>query len=106
MAMVSSLLLRLLGALLILKLAWNLCVPYSMISRSRRGDKGGVSMFTPLELLLLGLMIVCAAVAAEDGLGPGRVAWVGLAAIVLSYVHMYAVAFADALWTKLRTRRR
>ena len=99
----TALLAAVLG-LFLLKLLWNVCVPYHLIRLTREKPGSGISVFTILEVVLLAGAIGLAFLADAPALGPQRLAAFGAAAIVLSYVHMYLVGAAHAAWCWLRKR--
>ena len=78
----------------VLKIVWNVCLPYAMI---RRGpDKGGVSVFPLIEFvpLLIGVALLYFS-SIEGILSPARLLIYGICAIVASYVHLFAVLFIN-----------
>lgn len=71
------------------KIAWNLCVPYALGIRARRGDRRGTSLMPYLEWALLAVCTGVSSVASGSGWydDPGTVGLVGSAVIIGSYVH-------------------
>jgi hypothetical protein len=76
----------------VLKIVWNLCLPYALV---RRGpDKGGVSAFPLIEFVPLLIGVVSLYFFPGVGiLTPGRLLVYGICAIVISYLHLFAVLF-------------
>ena len=94
--------LYLVTTLFVLKVLWNLTLPYVLAWRRYRGPgraNSGISLIPYLEIVLL-IIATCVA-ALSHGPGwlhrPGRVAIWGGAVILLSYVHL-AVAGVAAGW--------
>lgn len=87
--------------LLALKLVWNLCVPFVLLSRgaeSSNGRKTGISMMPALEVLLLVLATGAAAISSGTSLAnrPLFLLGWGAAAIALSYVFLVVVGAVGA----------
>lgn len=102
-----SILMRIAIGLLLLKILWNGLVPYHLIRMEREGKpEAGVSVFPLIEIALLLCVIVLAALAKEGDLTPGRLGLCGVATILLSYLHIFAVGFGRGLWRRHLARRK
>lgn len=79
--------------LFLLKIMWNLLVPYELTRRRFREDgEPGIPLFTVLELLLLTVAVLTSALTGQqDSFHPWRILVYGLTAILFSYVHLVIV---------------
>lgn len=78
--------------LVLLKVIWNLGLPYAMIRA--RGKRHGWSIFELVEVIPLLLAAGLACILAEQGILSARnILIVGFAAIGLSYAHLLLVGF-------------
>ncbi len=75
--------------LVVLKVIWNLCLPYGMI-RLKEGE--GVSTFPLIEFVPLMIAILIAWVVGLTGwFSPKSIGFVGVVLISTSYVHFFVV---------------
>lgn len=93
-----KMLLWLVVGIFLLKVVWNLGLPYELLRRrlqKRRGAEGGISIFPALEIVSLALAVLLSSLSTgESWLSqPGNVFWWGLALIVSSYLHLIVATF-------------
>jgi hypothetical protein len=100
--MILTFLFWLCAALLVLKVMWNVCVPYvGVVSRER----GSISLFVELDIVLLALNIALSMLL-QGTVWPHStplLAAYASTAVLVSYSHLVA---ASALFRWLRRRRR
>jgi hypothetical protein len=96
------------SVLFLLKIFWNLTVPYVLAARSFDTDDeraGGISLMPIVELVLLGIIILLACIG--GGLfrtwGIGTTALIGATIVVASYGHL-VVAGVIAGWLAKKLR--
>jgi hypothetical protein len=80
--------------LFVLKVLWNLCVPYAAIHEGIRHPENAHSwsLFTFIELALLLLATISCALGNQHGaISCARLGAYGLCAIFITYVHMMVV---------------
>jgi hypothetical protein len=98
----------LLAALLVLKILWNLLVPYVLARqmwKSPTGRSQSVSMFTGVEVIIVLLAGLASWISSLQGyLAPRYVVTVGILATVVSYVHFFCVAIVAGLLRSLTLR--
>ena len=80
-------------ALLLLKSVYNLTIPYSLLAKMRRNEKGGISFMPYLEVALITSMLVLSIASAAMSSQPSTFFYfgIGLGVIIFSYLHLFIV---------------
>ena len=85
------------GTLFFLKLLWNFSLPYCLIYaliRDPKREKASTSPMPGVEIILLVIIVAVSSPVHEQlGLSYLTTAAYGVAAIVISYLHMFVVSF-------------
>jgi len=97
------------AGLFLMKILWNLTVPYALAARAfgtKQSRASGISLIPGVEAVLLTVAVLLSLVrGAAWPWNPGGVALIGMAMIIGSYVHL-VVAGAIAGWAARRLRGR
>jgi len=88
-----SIIIYILLALLALKCLYNLTIPYTLLGKMSRDDKGGISFMPYLEAILIVMVIALSFSVGGDSFvsDPKKITLYGLGAVAASYLHLVLV---------------